>query len=339
MTHKSMAICVFAGLLAGCSSVSVIKNPGPEDSGIRFYRPKPYLLVTPADATGRMVKLKIEYLPDYSEEYSVHPQGKKPPQVQLKDGWNLVAVGGPAPPEKPDEAPPPAAPVDPMKVPEYVVAASNVPIGLYEAVFDTACGKKYLKGWRYVGFSALGGGNPIGADPNCARGSKSPSFGGPDGSIPDGPGFGGPDGSIPGGPTRGAASSSIPGPLYGLVFFNGVMTFRQLDEIANNMTCPQYLKPIPEPVQAVAPPPGGTGVSPGGPAPDTRTTPGGSEKTQARPGGPSSSTSPPIPATSTPGGTSWGTESQPPAQSGDVKVTRTGGKVTIPPPRAWDLTK
>ena len=153
MTHKSIAICVFAGLLAGCSSVSVIKNPGPEDTGIRFYRPKPYLLVTPADATGRMVKLKIEYLPDYSEEYSVRPQGKKPPQVQLKDGWNLVAVGGPAPPEKPDEAPPPAAPVDPMKVPEYVVAASNVPIGLYESVFDTTCGKKYLKGWRYVGFS------------------------------------------------------------------------------------------------------------------------------------------------------------------------------------------
>ena len=28
------------------------------------------------------------------------------------------------------------------------------------------------------------------------------------------------------------------------------MTFRQLDEIANNMTCPQYLKPIPEPVKA-----------------------------------------------------------------------------------------
>jgi len=105
-----------------------------------------------------MVKLKIEYLPDYSEEYSVRPQGKKPPQVQLKDGWNLVAVGGPAPPEKPDEAPPPAAPIDPMKVPEYVVAASNVPIGLYESVFDTTCGKKYLKGWRYVGFprSAVG---------------------------------------------------------------------------------------------------------------------------------------------------------------------------------------
>src|SRR5271157_5202395 len=263
MTHKSMAICVFAGLLAGCSSVSVIKNPGPEDSGIRFYRPKPYLLVTPADATGRMVKLKIEYLPDYSEEYSVHPQGKKPPQVQLKDGWNLVAVGGPAPPEKPEEAPPPAAPVDPMKVPEYVVAASNVPIGLYEAVFDTTCGKKYLKGWRYIGFSALGGGSPIGSDPSCAHRPKGPAgFGGPDGSgdttqssgdtSPNGPaGFGGPDGSTPG------AGSSIQGPLYGLVFFNGVMTFRQLDEIANNMTCPQYLKPIPEPVQAVAPPPGG----------------------------------------------------------------------------------
>ena len=51
-------------------------------------------------------------------------------------------------------------------------------------------------------------------------------------------------------------ASSIQGPLYGLVFFNGVMTFRQLDEIANNMTCPQYLKPIPEPVKPVAAPAG-----------------------------------------------------------------------------------
>jgi hypothetical protein len=335
MTHKSITICMFAGLLAGCSSVSVIKDPGPEDTGIRYYRPKPYLLVTPADATGRMVKLKIEYLPDYSEEYSVHPKGKKPPQVQLKDGWNLVAVGGPAPPEKPDEAPLPTAPVDPMKVPEYVVAASNVPIGLYEAVFDTDGGKKYLKGWRYVGFSALGGGSPIGVDQSCARG-------------PNSPGWGGPDGSAPGCPTPGA-SSSIPGPLYGLVFFNGVMTFRQLDEIANNMTCPQYLKPIPEPVKPVAAPPGAetTPERPRGGGtqtrPETPRTPEGA--TSPTPPGlpsPNQSTSPtapglpsPNPSTSSTGGGKARSASSP----GDEKVTRTSDKIKIPPPRVGDLTK
>ena len=335
MTHKSITICMFAGLLAGCSSVSVIKDPGPGDRGIRFYRPKPYLLVTPADATGRMVKLKIEYLPDYSEEYSVHPKGKKPPQVQLKDGWNLVAVGGPAPPEKPDEAPPPAAPVDPMKVPEYVVAASNVPIGLYEAVFDTDGGKKYLKGWRYVGFSALGGGSPIGVDPSCARG-------------PNSPGCGGPDGSAPGCPAPGA-SSSIPGPLYGLVFFNGVMTFRQLDEIANNMTCPQYLKPIPEPVKPVPAPPVTPLTRPEEPQGPPVTRPekpqGGGTQTRPEPSRtPEGATSPPPPVLPSPNPSASSTstgggKARSASSPGDENVTRTSDKIKIPPPRVGDLTK
>jgi hypothetical protein len=327
MTHKLVGTCVLAGLLAGCSSVAVIKNPGPGDTGIRFYRPKPYLLVTPADATGRMVKLKIEYLPDYSEEYSVHPQGKKPPQVQLKDGWNLVAVGGAAPPEKPDEPPPPAAPVDPMKVPEFVVVATNVPIGLYESVFDVAAGRKYLKGWRYVGFSPLGGAGPIGSagpmggDPSCGRGPNGQGMTGPDGFGPNGP--------IP-------ATSSISGPLYGLVFFNGVMTFRQLDEIANNMTCPQYLKPIPEPVKALVVPPqtittpevkpeaGGTQTRPETPRPPA-----------AAPG----STAPGLPATNPSASATGGGEPQSSSSPQDRKVERTSTKSNIPAPRIWDLTK
>ena len=37
------------------------------------------------------------------------------------------------------------------------------------------------------------------------------------------------------------ANGCINGPLYGLVFFNGAMTFRQLDEIANNQLCPMYV--------------------------------------------------------------------------------------------------
>ena len=59
MTHKTAAVCLCAVLLGGCSSVNVVKNPSAGDNGIRYYRPKPYLLVTPADATGRMVKLEV----------------------------------------------------------------------------------------------------------------------------------------------------------------------------------------------------------------------------------------------------------------------------------------
>ena len=85
LNRKFLAVCVLAGLASGCaSSVKVVKNPAEGDKGIRFFRPKPFLLVTPADPTGRLVNMKLEYLPDYSEEYSAHVKGKA--SVALKDG-------------------------------------------------------------------------------------------------------------------------------------------------------------------------------------------------------------------------------------------------------------
>jgi hypothetical protein len=236
-------------MLAGCSSANVTKNPGPDDTGIRYWRPKPYLLVTPADPTGRLVKLELQYLPDYNEEYSIHPKGRKPPAVALQDGWNLVAVGGPAPPPaKPEAAaPPPAAD---MKLPEYVVASSNIPIGFYESVFDTAGQGKYLKGWRYVGWSVWGGGPPTGVD--AAATAAQAHYG-------------------PGMPPQGVGASAVQGALYGIVFFNGAMTFRQIDEIAGNMTCPQYAKTIPDPAPVPQPLPGATTPAPVMPKPAVET--------------------------------------------------------------------
>lgn len=315
MPLKAVTICLFAGLLAGCSSVAVIKDPKASDTGIRYWRPKPFLLVTPADATGRMVKLKLEYLPDYSEEYSIHPKGKKPPQVQLKDGWNLVAVGGPAPPpEKPEEgAPPPPPPAgDPMKLPEYVVAATNIPIGYYESVFDSTGTKKYLKGWRYVGMTPMGGGGPpIGMDPKGL-----PNGGMPPGCPPPPPG------------------SVLPGPLYGMVFFNGVMTFRQLDEIANNMTCPQYVKVIPDAPTPIAAPLGAETT------PDRPTSTGTETQREGAETKPEKPTTEPLPPSlSIPPG-AWNT---PPASAArtDGKVVLASAsappvKVKIPPPRIWN---
>ena len=253
MNHKTAGVCLFALLLGGCSSVNVVKNPSAGDNGIRYYRPKPYLLVTPADATGRMVKMEILQLPDYCEEYSIHPRGKKPPEVKLKDGWNLEGVGGGGAPPPPPGAAPPPPPTDPLKLPEAVLVAGNVPIGLYESVFDYGGPVKFLKGWRYVGFSPWGGGLPNGTDKaalaNVQKGC--PACIGPD--------------------------SVVQGPLYGIVFFNGAMTFRQIDEIANNMTCPEYVKPYSPPAEPkpVAPGvrtepavPSAPGVTiPSGPAP------------------------------------------------------------------------
>jgi hypothetical protein len=113
-----------------------------------------------------------------------------------------------------------------LKLPEAVLVAGNVPIGLYESVFDVAGPAKFLKGWRYVGFSPWGGGPPNGTDQAAMANLRN------------------------GCPPCTSAGTVVQGPLYGIVFFNGAMTFRQIDEIANNMTCPQYVKPFsgpPEP--------------------------------------------------------------------------------------------
>jgi hypothetical protein len=209
--HKKLiVVCIFAGLTAaGCSSVRVIRNPDASDTGVRYYRPKPYLLVTAADPTGRLVNMKMEYHPDFSEEYSIHPRGKT--SLALKDGWNLVGVNTKEAPPK-EEAPPVKAPAE-QPLPNAVVSATNVPLGYYESVFEVAGTQKYLKGWRYIGATMLGGGAPpICHLPNCPN------------KFPDG---------------------CVKGPLFGLVFFNGVMTFRQLDEIANNQLCPMFVDPAP----------------------------------------------------------------------------------------------
>jgi hypothetical protein len=111
-----------------------------------------------------------------------------------------------------------------LKLPEAVLVAGNVPIGLYESVFDYAGPAKYLKGWRYVGSSPFGsGGLPNGVDAQAMQNAQK------------------------GCPACSGPGSVMQGPLFGLVFFNGALTFRQLDEIANNMTCPQYVKPVSEP--------------------------------------------------------------------------------------------
>ncbi len=296
MSYRKAALCLCAVMLGGCSSVNVVRNPSPDDNGIRFYRPKPYLLVTPADPTGRMVKLEVLQLPDYCEEYSIHPRGKKPPGVQLKDGWNLVGVGGAAAPASKEEPAPAPPPVDPLKLPEYVLAAGNIPIGLYESVFDVAGPAKFLKGWRYVGFSPWGGGPPSGTDAagmeNLRKGC-SPCVG--QGSVAQ-------------------------GPLFGIVFFNGAMTFRQIDEIANNMTCPQYVRPVNEPEGR-----GGSRrlESPSG---------GGVRETTPIP----SSATPATPATSPPGSaympTPGGMNDATPTVSGAAAVY--SGSVTRSSPRA-----
>ncbi len=248
MLRKCIGIVLVVAFAPGCGSVNVIKDPGPGQAGIRYYRPKPYLLVTPADPTGRMVKIETKYLPDFSEEYALRIRGNG--AAKLKDGWNLVEVsaGGknPPPPAPPE---PPAAPenVAGAEVPDMVVAGTNVPIGYYESVFGEVEGRKFLKGWQYVGFSVMGGASPpvpsmVSGNGGNGQGVSCPH--GRNGNIPCQPNEYG----VPACMDNGLGMYEVEPPLFGLVMINGVMTFRMIDEIAMNQVCPSYVTvPKPEP--------------------------------------------------------------------------------------------
>lgn len=93
----TIVICLSAGCIPG---TKVVKNPGSDDCGIRYYRPKPYLLITPHEnqdqiPTEEYVRIELEFLPDFSEEYSIHIRpglGTNQTSVTLEDGWNLTAL-------------------------------------------------------------------------------------------------------------------------------------------------------------------------------------------------------------------------------------------------------
>ena len=206
--------------LSACASTTVKKDPGPHDRGIRFYRPKPYLLLEPTlpekespYAAGELVAISQQWLPDFSEEYSVHVRGGlgvNKTSLKLEDGWNLTdlnvevdakfaenlgAVTGLIKEVKPTAVPTGGErAVAPPKASKMVVRATNVPFGLYEAVLSPgADGRKQLYGWRYIGFA------PYAPCPISTGGVEC---------------------------TTCDASQ-----IFGLVFVNGIMTFKPLRDI------------------------------------------------------------------------------------------------------------
>lgn len=157
-----MCFCLFGG----CATTEVRKNPGANDKGIRYYRPKPYLLLQPFQGNSpEYVSIAIHYLPDFSEEYSIRARaglGWNKTEVTLDQGWNLTGIKQELDSQTDEnlnavanlisklptakEAPQPSQP-------QLVVRAKNVPFGFYESVIS--CGRdgvKRLYGWRYVGF-------------------------------------------------------------------------------------------------------------------------------------------------------------------------------------------
>lgn len=159
-----LVVAAFSGCLP---RTTIRKDPGPRDRGVRFYRPKPYLFVKPMMAENKpvdgFVSLEQVTLPDFSEEYSIHVRtglGTNETAITLDDGWNLTQLNVKldsqfdenlkAAAELAKAIPTGGGGDREMKM---AVRATNVPMGLYEAVVSEGPdSKKRLYGFRYVGF-------------------------------------------------------------------------------------------------------------------------------------------------------------------------------------------
>ena len=126
--------------------------------------------------TVQKISMKLEYLPDFSEEYAINLKpglGSGKFDFKLENGWNLTSLNaetdqqtdeiigsigslvGAALPLFGNKAANESTDKQVQNTSECppTIYGSNVPFGFYEAVI--ACdphGRKQLYGWRYVGF-------------------------------------------------------------------------------------------------------------------------------------------------------------------------------------------
>lgn len=210
-------------LLCGCAPRVIVRaNPQPNDRGIRYYRPKPYLKVEPAEVASEknqtkivpgLVRISLAYLPDFSEEYSIDVRsglGIASVGIKLEDGWNLTEISQQLDSQTDentkafasllsavgDVVPTASGSVTPAV--GFTVPARNVPIGFYESIIGRDNhGHKRLYGFRYVGFVPFAG-CPIDMGGQQAACCNDPNSG-----------------------------------LYGLSFVDGQMLFLPLDQMAH----------------------------------------------------------------------------------------------------------
>lgn len=86
---KLLSVLFLSVLLCSCAGVTVKKVTAGDvnTSGVKYYRPYPYLLVTAQS------EYKIIYLPKMDEEYSISSKpgfGSAGATCKLENGWNLT---------------------------------------------------------------------------------------------------------------------------------------------------------------------------------------------------------------------------------------------------------
>ena len=252
--NKTSRIVLFAICAAslsfslGCApKVSVQRTLSRNDPGIRYYRPKPYLFISPSGSTStqfgsngmparstttqsdEFVQIELQYLPDFSEEYSINVRpgvGSANVSLTLEQGWNLTALNQNLDSSFDENVSAVADLVrsgagqvttgsqvgDNLSAKEvnrrFVVKATNIPIGYYESVISRkSCGKE-LSGWRYVGFAPFNSCSSEVCNNNNAVSCDDP----------------------------------YSGPVYGMVFEKGAMTFKQLSAIGGDTPQERYLQ-------------------------------------------------------------------------------------------------
>jgi hypothetical protein len=159
MASRLLLLSIIALVIcSGCARVVVKRNPKPCDEGLRFYRPKPYLVVSQVEGG---ITMEIKYLPDFAEEYSI----RMTPGInatttfnpKLTDGWNLTGFESTAD-QNVDDLIKAVGGAIPMLAKsgdsdQGVMPNATIPLGFYEAVLDyDDRGCRKLAGWRYVGF-------------------------------------------------------------------------------------------------------------------------------------------------------------------------------------------
>ncbi len=225
--HYGLRICLIllsSLLVTGCTPRVIVRaNPTASDRGIRYYRPKPYLKVEPAEVAIEknqtaivpgVVRISLVYLPDFSEEYAIDIRsglGIANVGIKLEDGWNLTEISQELDSQTDEnvraaasllsavgDVVPTASSSQTTAEATFTVPARNVPIGFYESIIARdSRGCKRLYGFRYVGFIPFA---------NCPM-----DMGG----------------------RQTACCSDPQSALYGLSFVNGQMVFLPLDEMAH----------------------------------------------------------------------------------------------------------
>lgn len=222
---RVLVLCLLCLLAAsGCTPRVIVRaHPQPNDPGIRFYRPKPYLKVEPAEVAidknqtsivPGLVRISLAYLPDFSEEYSIDVRsglGIANVGIKLQDGWNLTEISQELDSQTDENTKafasllsavgdviPTSSSGERTASPSFTVPSRNVPIGFYESIIGVdGRGCKRLYGFRYVGFVPFSG---------CPL-----NMGGSESACCDDPNSG----------------------LYGLSFVDGQMLFQSLAEMAH----------------------------------------------------------------------------------------------------------